>query len=106
MRYEMNNDDDDENPKKPPITLIVDWEFYFSELEKSDLTDDEKREFIGTLWYIVCAFVDLGFGIESTQQAIAARDAARLESSIPDTKKDSGLRAAFKAAAEMQDLDK
>lgn len=102
----MTNTPDEKNSsEKTPLILSVDWELYAHALEGSTLTDDEKREFIGTLWYIVCAFVDLGFGIESTQQAIAARDAARLESSVPDTKKDSGLRAAFKAAAEIQDLD-
>lgn len=85
-------------PEKIPLTLSFDWELYAHLLEDSDLTDDEKREFIGTLWYIVCAFVDLGFGIESTQQAIAARDAARLESSVPDTRLDSILRKPFEAA--------
>lgn len=85
-------------PEKTPLTLSVDWELYAHLLEDSDLTDDEKREFIGSLWYVVCAFVDLGFGIESTQQAIAARDAARLESSVPDTRLDSILRKPFKAA--------
>jgi len=85
-------------PENKTRMLTVDWELYAHALEDSDLTDDEKREFIDALWYIVCQFVDLGFGIESTQQAMAARDAARLESSVPDTRLDSILRKPFEAA--------
>jgi len=85
-------------PEKSPPSLTVDWEFYAEALEGSDLSEDEKREFINILWYIVCQFVDLGFGIESTQQAIAARDADRPEPSVPDTRMDSILRQPFEAA--------
>jgi len=57
-------------PKNNPLTLSVDWELYADALENSDLTDDEKREFIETLWGIIVAFVDLGFGIHPLQQAL------------------------------------
>lgn len=50
-------------------TLTVDWETYGKMLEDSDLTEDQKREFIETLWSIVVNFVDLGFGIHPLQQA-------------------------------------
>lgn len=84
--------------KKAAPAVSVDWELYAHALEDSDLTDDEKREFIDTLWYIIRQFVDLGFGIESTQQAIAARDAAHLEPMVPETRLDSILRKPFEAA--------
>jgi hypothetical protein len=51
-----------------PPTLTIDWGLYASYLEESDLDDDQKREFIETLWSIVVSFVDLGFGIDPTQQ--------------------------------------
>ncbi|MFK7868472.1 MAG: hypothetical protein AB8B58_04445 [Roseobacter sp.] len=51
--------------KKPMPTLTVDWEAYVPLLEGSDLSDEDKREFIETLWSIVVGFVDLGFAVES-----------------------------------------
>ena len=47
--------------------LSIDWELYGSYLEESDLNDDQKREFIETLWSIAVSFVDLGFGIAPVQ---------------------------------------
>lgn len=44
-------------------TLSIDWDLYEQYLEESDLSDEDKREFIETLWSIVVSFVDLGFGI-------------------------------------------
>lgn len=52
-----------------PPNLRIDWELYGAYLEDSDLTEEEKREFIQTLWTIVVSFVDLGFGIHPVQQA-------------------------------------
>lgn len=52
-----------------PPSLTIDWELYGEYLEDSDLSDDQKREFIETLWSIVIAFVDLGFGVHPVQQA-------------------------------------
>ena len=53
--------------------LTVDWEQYAEYLAESDLSEEEKREFIQTLWYIVVSFVDLGFGVSTTQLAQDAR---------------------------------
>jgi hypothetical protein len=47
--------------------LTIDWNLYAQHLKNSDLTDDEKREFIQTLWDIVVSFVDLGFGVHPVQ---------------------------------------
>lgn len=54
-------------------SLSIDWELYAEYLNESDLSEEEKREFIQTLWYIVVSFVDLGFGVSSTQLAQDAR---------------------------------
>ncbi len=51
-----------------PPTLTIDWELYGKYLDESDLSDAEKREFLETLWSIVVAFVDLGFGVHPLQR--------------------------------------
>lgn len=53
-----------------PYHLTIDWSLYESYLQDSDWPDDQKREFIETIWQIVVMFVDLGFGIESGQLAL------------------------------------
>ena len=57
------------NEDLQPHTLSIDWELYGSYLDQSDLSDDQKREFIESLWSIVVSFVDLGFGIAPVQVA-------------------------------------
>ncbi len=67
-----NNDKNEvvENANTAPGTaLSIDWELYGSYLDESDLSEQQKREFIQTLWSIVVSFVDLGFGIHPLQQA-------------------------------------
>lgn len=68
------NSDEPENLKATP-TLTVDWEAYALYLEGSDLSDDEKREFIETIWTIVVGFVDLGFTVKSPE-APCGKDAS------------------------------
>lgn len=64
-----------DKPKKPidtslqPPSLTIDWDLYGSYLADSDMSDEQKREFIQTLWNIVVSFVDLGFGVHPIQQA-------------------------------------
>ncbi len=74
----MSKDAKQKNEGKAPLvgadgmqypSLSIDWEVYASYLDESDMSDDQKREFIETLWNIVVAFVDLGFGIHPVQQA-------------------------------------
>ncbi|MGJ8527453.1 hypothetical protein [Maritalea sp.] len=50
-------------------SLSMDWEEFGHHLEDSDLSDDQKRELIETVWNIMAAFVDLGLGIHPIQQA-------------------------------------
>jgi hypothetical protein len=75
-------EDDNADNGTPPPSLTIDWELYAEHLEDSDLTDDQKREFIETLWNIVVAFVDLGFGIHPVQQACEQNDKTSLM--LPD----------------------
>lgn len=62
-----------------PPSLTIDWECYAEHLEDSDLSDDQKRDLIETLWSIVCACVDLGFGIHPVQQACEQNDGNALQ---------------------------
>ena len=55
------------NHIRPVIT--VDYEKYEHFLETTDLSEDQKREFIEALWSIIISFVDLGFGVHPAQQA-------------------------------------
>ncbi|MEO0411733.1 MAG: hypothetical protein AAF221_07855 [Pseudomonadota bacterium] len=52
---------------KPVIT--VDYERYAHFLENSDLTEEQKQEFLQAIWNIVVEFVSLGFGVHPLQQA-------------------------------------
>ena len=52
---------------RPVIT--VDYEKYAHFLEHADLNEDQKREFVQTLWNIIVEFVSLGFGVHPLQQA-------------------------------------
>ena len=51
-----------------PPTLTIDWDLYGGYLADSDLSDAQKRDLIETLWSLVVACVDLGFGIHPLQQ--------------------------------------
>ncbi len=48
-------------------TLTIDYALYEQYLDDSDLTVDQKREFLDTLWNIIVNFVDLGFGVHPLQ---------------------------------------
>lgn len=56
---------DFQNASRP--TLTIDWDYYGTFLEDLDCSDEEKQELIETLWNIMVAFVDLGFGIHPAQ---------------------------------------
>jgi len=42
-------------------------------LANSDMSDEEKREFLDAIWAIVVCAVDLGFGVHPLQQACESR---------------------------------
>lgn len=58
---------DASNSTKLAVTL--DQALYERYLEKSDLTEEQKQEFLQTLWNIIVSFVDLGFEVHPAQQA-------------------------------------
>lgn len=55
-------------PSAPP----PDIEKYLPFVEEFDVTDAQKIEFLQTLWSIMSAFVDLGWGVDSVQRILPA----------------------------------
>lgn len=84
--------------KRPP-TLSVDWKLYEEYLGTNDLSDDQKRELIEALWYIVMTFVDLGFGLDPVQQVLpSAQEKGRSASkAAADDREDSSFKDLFAA---------
>lgn len=70
-------------PPEAPLSLTIDWQTYAAMLEASDWSEEQKQELIETLWSIVVAFVDLGFGVHPAQQAYG-QASAEAEFAAPD----------------------
>lgn len=57
------------NAHKPAkLSVTLDHALYERYLDESDLTEDQKQEFLQTLWNIIVSFVDLGFEVHPVQQ--------------------------------------
>ena len=75
-----------------PTALTLDLKLYEGYLEDCDLTEDQKHEFIETLWNIVVSFVDMGFELHPLQQVgeknteLAAPDSADVVKSNNNSK--------------------
>lgn len=54
-------------PIKTGPKLAFDWREWQPHLESSDLSEDQQRQLIETLWSIVIAFVDLGWDIDTEE---------------------------------------
>lgn len=68
MNGHHEHDTDNKARRSPPV-VTVDYDLYASYLADSGLTEGQKREYIETLWSIVCDFVALGFNVHPVQQA-------------------------------------
>ena len=80
-------------PRQRPV-ITVDYERYAHFLEDADLTEEQKQQFLESLWRIIVSFVDLGFGVHPVQQAQQA--CGELE----DDPSNSSSRAADKVTCE------
>ena len=49
-------------------SVHIDWQRYEAFLQDGDMSEEDKRAFIETLWNIMLTFVDLGFGLDPTSQ--------------------------------------
>jgi hypothetical protein len=63
---------------RPIVT--VDVEKYQRYLDETDMTDDQKAEFLQALWSIIVTFVELGFGVHPLQEVCGKPEDAALPS--------------------------
>jgi len=68
---------------KAPKTLSLDVEKYEHHLKNSNISEAEKQEFLETMRNIMCTFVQMGFGVESTQIACGKETDSALQ--LPST---------------------
>ena len=94
-------EDSIDDPDRPPA-LTIDWQLYEHYLEESDLSDDDKRLFIETLWSIMVSFVDLGFRISPVEEICGEIDplAALAEKSVRDVIQLEDTNKKFNEAAD------
>ncbi len=52
------------------VTPVFDPKRYADEIADLDLTEDQAAEYLGTIWEIMKAFVDLGFGVDSIHHVL------------------------------------
>ena len=50
--------------------MPVNHEDYMHYFEESNLSDEEKREYIEELYFIVESFVQVGFGVDPVSQVV------------------------------------
>jgi len=48
-----------------PAPPSLDIDAYLPMIADIEITEHQKREFLETLWSIMCHFVDMGFGVDS-----------------------------------------
>lgn len=60
-----------------PPTLTIDVDLYQHYLDNSDLTDEQKKELLETLWNIICEFVQMGFHVHPVQQAVQQQSSGK-----------------------------
>ena len=72
--------------------LTVDYELYAHFLEDSDLTEEQKREFLQAIWNIIVEFVSLGFGVHPVQQAQNACGKLEEDGAKPAIQEQDGIK--------------
>jgi hypothetical protein len=83
-RQKITNKPGDARSINTPLGNIeIDYDLLGKELEGSNLSEDEKKEFIDCICWIMLSFVDLGFGIDPNQQALHAGNSKRTSTSLP-----------------------
>ena len=74
---------------RPVIT--VDYDRYAHFLDHSDMSEEQKREYLQTIWNIIVEFVSLGFGVHPLQQASEACGKAKETASNPAVTEGNGV---------------
>lgn len=58
-----------------PVVPVFDPADYLSYMDDLDIPEEEKIEFLRTLWNIMAAFVNWGFGVDSVIPLLAQKAA-------------------------------
>lgn len=58
------------DPTKPKLAIQFDAQEFTHFLDETDLTEEQKLEYIQTIWSIVLQFIDMGFGLHPLQTAL------------------------------------
>lgn len=70
-----------------PLTIQFDAYEFLHHLEECDLTEEQKIEYLQTVWSIVLQFVDLGFGLHPIQQACGQNEDISLKPALTAPKR-------------------
>ena len=61
--------DNQSGPDKSRPVITVDYDLYAHHFENSGLSEDEKREYLKSLWNLIVEVISLGYGVHPVQQA-------------------------------------
>lgn len=78
------NDSTQTAETRPYRALELDVEMYDALLDSPELSADQRREFIETLWSIMVAFVDLGFDIRPASESCGQLVEAETPPPLPE----------------------
>lgn len=67
------------DPTPPTLAIQFDAQEFAHFLDESDLTHNQKLEYIQTIWGIVLQFIDMGFGIHPLQTALGQQACGQFE---------------------------
>ena len=91
----------------------LDYEKYLAMAADLDLSDDEKRELIDTLWVLMSAFADASFDPNATQKpcgqiATEGKNPTKIAQAMVDLRSDeqNKIGSAFDKASDQCETDK
>ena len=79
--------------------LKLDPDKYRDDLKELDLTEEEENAFLETLWNIMRTFVELGWGLDSVQMILAAKEEFSRADSANTVETKETPQASFNTAA-------
>lgn len=105
----MADDEDKKVPKgrnKPMAgSLTLDADKYREHVDDLNLTEEQKLEFLKTLWWIMSAFVDLGFRVDAVQLLLPALGEDSLSAESDTIEHDEGAAPVRGTSAGDEDDD-
>ena len=84
---------------KPSLT--VDYDTYAHLLENSDMSEQQKRQFIQALWSVIYGFASLGFGVHPVQH-VENRPCGQVEKSPQNSPTADRINVEFKNTSKMR----